>query len=249
MSIIIWTNQRTGSTSLSNALSIILNYDIKHEPFNLNREYDSTVKHWRKNDKKDELEIKLKEILSFKPAFKHCVEVQPPKFNQILAETSIDLGYKHLFLYRAETRERLLSLHFAKSTDLWFSKWVKKDISLQIADYESTPIDIEKLKKHDELCRQRLRAIFFKISRSKNQYTSMTYEKLYGENKEKTLEVLNNALINLFPGSKFSLDLNVLRNLQSTKMNIQNKYNDAPNIDEFNDAFGDYKPFSLEEKC
>ena len=66
----------------------------------------------------------------------------------------------------------------------------------------------------------------------------MTYEKLYGENKEKTLEVLNNALINLFPGSKFSLDLNVLRNLQSTKMNIQNKYNDAPNIDEFNEIGG-----------
>ena len=150
-------------------------------------------------------------------------------------------------MYRAETRERLLSLHFARSTDFWFPKLAKKNIGEKIAEYESTPIDIKKLKKHDELCRQRLCSIFLKISKSKNQFASISYEELYQENKGKSLDTLNDALNNLYPESKFRLDLEILKILESAKTNIQSKYNDAPNIDEFNDAFGECKSFKLEE--
>ena len=162
MSIIIWTNQRCGSTSLSNILSEIYDFNMLHEPFNKNREFSSAVKHWVSKKNKSESKKILKDMLSSSPGFKHCVEVQPNGFNEILVETVADLNYRHIFLFRPSAEERLLSLHFAESTNFWFPNQDKSELDGLISNYTSSPINTEDLINHETTCRNRLRAIYSK---------------------------------------------------------------------------------------
>ena len=174
--LIIWTFRRTGGTNLARHLFEHSDYDtVKHEPFNPDRVYGDVFKEWI--DRKDEevLYKRLSEILKNKVNIKHCLEITPPRFNEILLNVAIEQGYNHLFLYREKAANRLLSLNYAQVTGIWGKE--QKGLNQEI-DY-SIPVNVEKLIKHEKQCRQSMRAIFSKCIEKQVYPISVSFEMLY----------------------------------------------------------------------
>ena len=125
---IIWTFRRTGGTNTSSRLFEFSDFKVhQHEPFNADREYNWILIHWKKHKDKQHLYSQLEKILSKKILMKHCVEMVPDVFNTAIAELSNKYGYKHLFLYREDPVDRLLSLKYAQE-NIWLKRSLYKKI-------------------------------------------------------------------------------------------------------------------------
>ena len=227
-------------------LSEIYDFNILHEPFNDNRAFSSAVEHWITKKNKSESKKILKDMLSSSPGFKHCVEVQPNEFNEILVETVADLNYKHIFLFRPSAKERLLSLHFAETTNVWFPNKNKSELDGLLSNYTSSPIDTEELINHETKCRDRLRTIYSKFKDDNFKFTTISYNDLFQNDLSKVASILVDKLNELHPTEKKNIESAVLKAFNSGKADTNEYYNDAPNIDKFRESVKEIGLFNLD---
>ncbi|MFM7272573.1 MAG: hypothetical protein ACKO4A_01800, partial [Gammaproteobacteria bacterium] len=85
---------------------------------------------------------------------KHCVETVDGFPNTLLAQAAREAGYRHLFLYRHDPRERLLSLVFAERSGIWGAR----DAAQKAEDPEvfRRPLNIPWLVAHERQAREAL---------------------------------------------------------------------------------------------
>jgi len=117
---IIWTMRRTGGTTLAGLLATLSEHPgVAHEPFNPDRLFGAIATAWGQDPDPDRLRGELAEVLARNPVIKHCYELHPAAFNEILLEVATGLGYRHMVLDRRAEIDRILSLELAKITGVW----------------------------------------------------------------------------------------------------------------------------------
>ncbi len=246
--LIIWTLRRTGGTNFTRWLCSLLESiykDIKcveHEPFNLDRCYGHITKLEDENEKRALLLGVLKE----RQLIKQRVETIPEKFCLLLADITNLLGYKHLFLYRMNFQQRLLSLHFAKITDIWGPKQYSEDkINRELFN---NPIPIEELITQELLDRSLLRRVYKIIRSKKDACKEITYETLYEEEVDSAIEKIRD-ITNDFLGLNLEKQelIDFINSLRAKgKQNTEKYYDLFPNIKKAYSEFSKLSQFKLD---
>ena len=191
---IIWTLQRTGGTNLAKQLmERSPHFAGQHEPFNIERTYGHVTQYWIEMRDKTALDAAITEICAQGILIKHCVEVVPWEITEALIHAAVATGYAHLFLYRNNSADRLLSLHFAQQTGVWgpnrgdFNTLVgareaNSYLAVDKASKESlrTPLPVEKLIQHEKNSQIALTRTWNLLTNLGVQPLSLAYEDIYG---------------------------------------------------------------------
>lgn len=202
MPFIIWTLRRTGGTNLAKALfSRSACPSVQHEPFNTDRLYGAITQAWLRDHDRAALDRGLDQLCAGKPLLKHCVEIMPRALNDALVEATLKNGYRHLFLYRRNPLDRLLSLHFASRSGIWG----KRPASEQVLDeaFFAAPLPIAKLLAHEKQCRLELEHLYEQICRQGQRPLVVAFEELYGDAPE---EDAQRRVISLFERLHLAFD-------------------------------------------
>jgi hypothetical protein len=181
--IIIWTFRRTGGTNLTSAIIKSLGgKTVEHEPFNTDRVFGSITTQWRETRDIEQLRSSLHEIFAQNISFKHCLEIIPMEMNFLLSELATEYGYKHLFLYRENAADRLLSLNYAKRTGIWGNKG---ETPIECGtDVFSEPVNISKLLNHEATCRHDMRSIYANLISKGNSPIAVSFESIYKRSQQ-----------------------------------------------------------------
>lgn len=188
--VIIWTFRRTGGTNVAQAVfDASVFTGVEHEPFNMDRLYGYVHENWKKNRDIVELRFLLDKILSQKVCLKHCLEIVPDELNMALIEISSRYGYKHVFLYREEARDRLLSLNFAMKTGVWGR--LNKEDSFDDSVFNED-IEIDKLIGHENNSRRSMLNVYQGIVNKGLPFFVISFESLYRGEDESSKLLLSN---------------------------------------------------------
>lgn len=188
---IIWTFQRTGGTTLSVALSNAgKNQDVKHEPFNRDREFAFVGEAVRKNNLTKGA-LLLDEVLDAETNIKHCFELHSRKFNRLfLDRVSKHKHYRHIVLMRNAEANRLCSLFLAKQTTVW-GKW-KADKGgyddILSGNEMLEPFPIDEMLQHYKRCSDYKTWLMHELKKRKMNIKEITFEDLYSGPLEDRLQ-------------------------------------------------------------
>ena len=189
-SVIIWTFRRTGGTNLTSAvMELSGGKTVEHEPFNIDRVFGDITAEWLETRDLTKLRPSLEDILSQRISIKHCLEIIPMEMNFLIASLSIKYGYKHLFLFRENAADRLLSLNYAEKTGVWGSKQ-KKSIQIKKGVF-SEPVDVPKLINHELSARANMRSIYDLLIAEGQKPLAASFESLYKSFKQYSMALLN----------------------------------------------------------
>ena len=181
--LIIWTFRRTGGTNLTSAILKSLDgKTTEHEPFNTDRIFGHITAKWKETRDVDQLTSSLHEVFSQKISIKHCLEIIPMEMNSIILEVAVKYDYEHLFLYRENATDRLLSLNYALKTGIWGRK--QKELIQDNEDVFSEPINIPKLLKHEISCRRGMRNIYDNLRSKGGSPIAVSFESLYKSSQQ-----------------------------------------------------------------
>jgi hypothetical protein len=122
MQLLILTVQRTGGTSLTDALCLAMGADsAAHEPFLTPRQWGwVTLNHRENGGDNGKLLRDMQSVLAEGVIVKHCCELHDDKFNRMLIDVAGGLGYRFLVLFRESELDRLMSRIFARRTGIFF---------------------------------------------------------------------------------------------------------------------------------
>jgi LPS sulfotransferase NodH len=174
---IIWTLQRTGGTNLTQRLVELSGLpSTQHEPFNLGRIHGEITQAWMDTHDEAALMRAMLGVATQGAIIKHCLEMVPWEVTRALARATVQAGYRHLFLYREQARNRLLSLHFAQKTGVWGPNMRKGDIPEE--DLREV-IPIERMLRHEEMCVTHLGQTWRFLIEQGARPMALSYEALY----------------------------------------------------------------------
>lgn len=181
---IIWTLQRTGGTNFAaNVIKASGVRTTEHEPFNRGRAFGHVTDAWLAGYDTQRLDEAMTSLVADGLAIKHCVETVPWEVTAALARRSASCGYNHLFLYRRNSADRLLSLHFARETGIWgwrMAEMKKAEFGeeyLKEMDFE--PIPVSSMIEHEEHCLQLLCQSWKSLLQFGCQPLTISYEQIY----------------------------------------------------------------------
>ena len=175
---IVWTLRRTGGTNLAQALFDRAPFPaLPHEPFNIDRLHGPITRRWLAERDPEAFARALGPILERGSLIKHCVETVEGFPNTLLADASQRAGYRHLFLYRRDPLERLLSLVHAERSGIWGSR----DASTKPEDPEvfRRPLDIAWLVSHEREARAALAAVHGRLRELGAELASVSFEEIF----------------------------------------------------------------------
>ena len=245
--IIIWTFRRTGGTNLTSAIIKSLgDKTVEHEPFNTDRVFGSITTKWRETRDIDKLRSSLHQVFAQNISFKHCLEIIPMEMNFLLLELATEYGYKHLFLYRENAADRLLSLNYAMRTGIWGSKG-KTPIECA-KDVFSEPVNISKLLNHEATCRHDMRSIYANLLAKGDSPIAVSFESIYKRSQQYS-KALVKELFEQVTGSRPSLFKSLYQNLVSHgSQGTSSDYMRFPGADELAIQADKLGPFQLHHK-
>lgn len=185
---VIWTLQRTGGTNLTQRLVERSGLrGIEHEPFNIGRVHGDITKAWMEGKDDVALTKAMMGVISKRPVIKHCVEMVPWAVTRALADATIQAGYRHLFLFRQEPRDRLLSLHFARNTGVWGPNMKKSELAPGVL---VEPVPVAQLLSHERACLDLLTTSWTYLTRHGGQPRALSYEQVYRSSREQAKALL-----------------------------------------------------------
>lgn len=189
---IIWTFRRTGGTNLSSALFDRSPFDkAQHEPFNVERQFGKVTSDWLEKPDPVAMQAAVEEICQRRIVIKHCLEIIPEEINTALAKAAVAQGYRHVFLYRRNALDRLMSLHFASQSGVWGKEHLKNgEINEEIF---AQGIPVQKLIAHESHCRTEMLRIYNLLRNENQQPLMLAFEDLYlnPDKTEAQRQVLN----------------------------------------------------------
>lgn len=224
-SFIIWTLQRTGGTNLANKLMVASQclerarmgsrppessrwlgqikdaWDL-HEPFNMGshaRAFGEVSQQWHDTQDIARLEEQIAAICALKLPIKHCVEMAPWPVSEALARIATEAGYRHLFLYRENPLDRLLSLHYAQKSGKWGS--YSRPTATDEAEIFQEQLPVGALLKHETFCNQMLSRAWSVIHLAGGSPLAISFEEIYDKKrpqlaKLKIAELFNELNLN-----------------------------------------------------
>lgn len=242
--LIIWTLRRTGGTNFTGKISNLLKDRfriVQHEPFNLNRIFGFITQEFKEGNVDKTRDLLVQE-LSIPTLIKHCVETVPRDFNFLLADIIFEMCYFNLFLYRQNSADRLLSLHFANKSNIWGPNMKKSEDIIDKVTKE--PIPIKSLFNQDLYDRKLLRDIYIYLKNKNAPTFEITYEELYYEDESKLKEKIEILLKML----QIDLDANkFIDELRKTGyQGTRECYKKFPNIKEYYETFKKLNLFCLD---
>ncbi len=257
---IIWTLQRTGGTNLTQQLTERSGLPgTEHEPFNQGRIYGHVTEQWISDRDPDQLQRAVEEICQRGVIIKHCVETVPWEITEALVQASIKADYRHLFLYRKNALDRLLSLHFAQKTGVWGPDML--DFIAVTGAREADPaataggigekalsvaIPVEKLVNHERRCVQTLTRTWQLLHTQGAQAQAIAYEDVYlTSDPEQPLRILLPVLEYLGLSENEPANLAwVGEMLGKGDQGTRDKYRDFPGVGELAKCIQVIAPFS-----
>lgn len=195
--IIVFANQRTGSTTLvewfSNEHKKYIDYDkivqsIKDLGYdadendwkNSNEIFDihvgvfkNVILEYQKNKDVTKLELAIKTIMSFRPTFKIINEHTDIEVIKLIAKYINYYHYSAIFLHRRKTLERLLSL--------WFF------INYKDSKENIPAIDVNLLIEREKSCIKSNKEIWEVLRKAGCRYVSLSFEDLYSNMSDSTI--------------------------------------------------------------
>lgn len=193
---IIWTLQRTGGTNLTRHLMQRAKYPRpQHEPFNRKREFGHVTREWVQHEDTQRLEASMTEICSEEPCIKHCVEQVPWPVSVELARAAMLADYHHLFLYRRNALQRLLSVEYARRTGVWGRGHLNKAEQDDKAFEE--PLAIRDMLAHEKRCNNLLQSMWNILTEAGADPKCVAYEDVYETDDDTAAETLLTILRNL----------------------------------------------------
>jgi len=107
---------------------------------------------------------------------KHCVEMVPWEISEALARAAVKHDYGNLFLYRVNTVDRLLSLHYAQMSGVWGPDMKREDLADKVF---AEPLPIKRLLNHEGLCNQRLNWAWNILKEHGDPAYALSFEDIY----------------------------------------------------------------------
>jgi|GEM_PF-5701687 LPS sulfotransferase NodH len=232
----VWTVQRTGSTTLTTILSHLSSSDVKHEPFNVNREFA-----YRRN--KDVLIQNLDNLRGQCFCFKHCWNVHRPMFNQLIFDFFIQDGYRLILLSRSNVLAMEISRQLAKQTGVWGKNTEKDHCSYIEQDF--LPLDIIEITQSISSYVTRLNEYRLQLEQANINYFSLSYENIFETSMEQRFSLIRKLCNFLDIPSKNIEDkkTNLEDLLKDNKQNTFEVYKKIPNIDKILMKFPEYNIF------
>ncbi|MBN2700259.1 MAG: hypothetical protein JXR29_02270 [Methylothermaceae bacterium] len=257
---IIWTLRRTGGTNLTKHLVKLSGLpSTQHEPFNEGRVLGHVTESWNHHRDRSALDASVEEIIRTGVVIKHCVETVPWAINESLAGVAARAGYRHLFLYRRNALDRLLSLHFAQKTGVWgpgMKQVYEASAATGAAELQAeagslsgeaiAPLPVEKLLDHERRCVRLLSCCWRTLRASGAKPLALAYEDVYRTNGA---GLLVKALAPVLSGLGLRYDETGVRawaaNLVgSGDQGTRDKYRLIPGMEELAEGVQSLAPFS-----
>jgi hypothetical protein len=218
---------------------------IQHEPFNKERALGHVTKKWSESRDRVTLEKAVDEVCASGAGIKHCVETVPWAVTETLAEAATRHGYRHLFLYRRRSVDRLLSLHFARESGFWGPN-MKEFAALtgaRRADQESGSDDaierkcsnalpVDALVAHEKRCAGLLGRVWEFLERLGAHSVAIAYEDVYcAPDLGRAVDALTPVLATLGLSRGPADDREFVRALiGSGSLGMREKYRDFPGV-------------------
>lgn len=117
--LIIWTQRRSGGTSLSDELRCRYSRIVADEPFNKGRVFGDIAQAFRQDPQSARLRDQVGDALDRVDFLKHCTDFLPLALHRTILEISVERGWRHLVLSRRDGFARAVSLEFATQTGIW----------------------------------------------------------------------------------------------------------------------------------
>lgn len=192
---IIWTLRRTGGTTLAALVATLSEYPgVQHEPFNPERAFGAVTKAWLETGDEARLRADLKRVLTRRPVIKHCYELLPDRFNELLMEVSQELGYVQIVLDREAEVDRILSLELARLTGAWGKKEAAKVFEgLKNGTSQVPAFDVAGAVAHLKACQRHRRKIKAVMDRYGITPFVVYFEQVYADpaqGRQKVAELL-----------------------------------------------------------
>lgn len=244
---IIWTLRRTGGTNLAQSL---FNRSplpkVPHEPFNSDRLYGHISKHWMANKDARALREAVARVLQGKALIKHCVETVPEAVDIALAEESVLAGYRHVFLYRRNALNRLLSLSFAQRSGVWGPS---ADAAGNAPGNEvfSRPLPVDHLVQHELMCRRVLRSVHTLLqTRATTPPLELVFEELFesedrGRARVQFISVLQDLGLSHSDAEDLALADNVLESGVQGTRSVYGRFSNADALENALAGLGEFR--------
>lgn len=172
---IIWTVRRTGGTNFTTRLIEMSGLPVHHEPLNLDRIHGAVTGDWRRDRDEWALAVRMADILKKTSVIKHCVDVVPELVSAALARAAAKgKAYRHLFLVRESSLQRLLSLEYAKRAAVWGPRTKKPDEATDPAFNE--PLDVKTLVAQERRGIARLNNLWRQMEQDGLKPMAVTFE-------------------------------------------------------------------------
>ncbi len=230
---LIWTVQRTGSTALADICYHLSDKNVKHEPFNVDREFPYNGK--------DELLQQLKKLKGEDFCFKHCWNVHRPMFNQLILDFFLEEGHKVILLSRSNVLAMEISRQLAKQTGVWGKKSGKEHRSY--IDQEFLPIDIVQAAQSIGNYVASLNEYRAKLEQANIEYFTLSYEKIFEASMEQRFSLIEKLSEFLDIPSKNIEDkkADLVNLIKDNKQNTIDVYKKIPNIGKLATRFPEYR--------
>lgn len=195
--LLIWTLQRSGGTNLTRQLERWCGLPAaEHEPFNQERQFGHVMRRWREQPDPVELADGIAAACRQRGLIKHCVELVPWELSDGLAQQASALGWRHLFLYREQPQDRLLSLVFAKRSGVWGPGKLREDLS-DVAPVMENALPVKWMLERETLCAQRLNAAWKRLKSLGQKPVAVSYESIYRQPRAAAAATLRQMLTQL----------------------------------------------------
>lgn len=228
---ILWTLQRTGGTNLNNALNRLSDCPrMQDEPFNPDRRYGHLTAAWKADKDEAALLEGIRAMCAQRCNFKHCGELLPWPVSKALATAAVERDYRHVFLYRRDPVQRILSREYARRTDVWGPRQAAGGAGDDAA-FEA-PLDIDAILRHETVSNRRLNRIWRLLKQFGVHPSAISFEELYAADPDLTrrsLKCLFYDLALLLPHRRFE---EVQRAIRATgNQNTRDRYKRFDGID------------------
>ncbi|MEO5377119.1 MAG: LicD family protein [Magnetococcus sp. DMHC-6] len=183
---ILWTIQKSGGSYLA---ALLMERSVwqatQHEPFNIGHCFGDITERWQQEHHFPSLYASVGKIVKRSMLMKHCVDLVPWEVTRVLVEESCRAGYRHLFLYRKSSVDRLLSLLLARRSGIWGPLDLNK-IKLDGQIFaESLPI--EELVDHEKKCSALLQKTWDYLEAQGAAPMAVAYEEIFKTEDSKQL--------------------------------------------------------------
>ncbi|MEL6335551.1 MAG: hypothetical protein AAFQ88_02775 [Pseudomonadota bacterium] len=232
---IIWSMQRTGSTSLAHLLMALSEHQAaQHEPFNSGRQFGEITDRWRADGDRARLRRDIAAALETRPVIKHCYEIVPTLLNEFLLLESKARGYAHIVLDRHDEVLRSISRELAVKTSVWLKEKLQERPDLLEEDGEAlSPIHLDDTLGWANHCHKRKMWLAGRLRRARLSYYRVIYETLYSEETDQKAELLKILrFLNIQDFTAEAFDDLVEEHVTSPAQASKRYMNRIPNLDD-----------------